>query len=78
MSFLVIYEPRTCPIVDCINHKKIIKCSEKELEDHLFFDHGYHTKKERAEQLGIIGIGQYGVTARELAHALAKEGIVNE
>lgn len=75
---MVIYESRRCPIEDCKNHKKEIKCSEKQLEDHLFFDHGYHTKKERAEQLGIIRIGQYGITSRDLARALSKEGITNE
>ena len=74
---MVIFETTQCPIEDCECHTRLIKAPVKALEDHLFFDHGYATKKEKAEQLGIIRIGQTpSLTARELARALAKKGIV--
>ena len=67
-----------CPIDDCLFHFKIILAPISVLEEHLYHDHGYYTKKQYAEQLGIIPISQPGITARELSRKLAKEGIVNE
>lgn len=75
---MVIIERILCPMVDCEYHTILIRCSVKALEDHLFFDHGYNARREQAKQLGIIGIDQYGITSRELARVLAKEGIIDE
>ena len=65
-------------MVCCKNNRNTVECSEKQLEEHLFFDHGYIARREQAEQLGIIGIDQYEITSRELARALSKEGIIDE
>lgn len=72
------YYPLQCPIESCEYHIKIIIGAISALEDHLFYDHGYYTKKERAEQLGIVRIGQSTLTARELSRQLAKKGIIND
>lgn len=71
------YHSLQCPIKNCEYHFKIITGPISALEDHLFYDHGYFTKKERAEQLGIVRIGKSALTARELSRELAKEGVIN-
>ena len=65
-----------CPIESCKKHFKIIICSLKDLQNHIFFDHDYQQKLQTAFNLGIISNITDHRSALWLSEELALMGVI--